>query len=425
MPAAGGIHILTGSGVEPVNIGFAPDVVLMFYSNHGVVDTWQTLGGAVGLGVACRQVPGNDDLPANFNAHELWSGNTPSSSYLFNVGYWARQSHGGGDGYAGGVRFFTSTGFSFVYSPGFAGGAGNPIYWLALGDEPELVAKYLHFRIGDEGFKTTGFLPTVAFAVGSGGLSNSDGSITLADSSCPCWGIGTLDESETDIMYLSSGIDNSSIDNYMVGERDDNFMLNSDPIIVAQQHDNGQWWFARNDTQFAANEDPFGFGADNLRLATAVLGGIVGYEGAVLPSSVVDGEVEVEVPFDVHAVIFFCNSPSMLEDFGNEIYGGRAFGFACKDGSQAVVANGGHAFGTTLGPLGMMRFQSGQNAWASNFTESSPGNFALNPSYGSAEITPNGFKVKTSIVGSPMHSINFVALGYADEGAGFFRVVHR
>src|SRR5678809_1774867 len=110
MPVAGGTHILTGSGVEPVNIGFRPDLVLLFHSNHGIVDTWQALGAAVGMGIAVRNNPADSGaLPNNFTSHELWSGNFPSSSYLFNVGYWARQSHGGGDGYAGGVRSVSYT----------------------------------------------------------------------------------------------------------------------------------------------------------------------------------------------------------------------------------------------------------------------------------------------------------------------------
>ena len=426
MPVASGKHILTGSGVEVVTINFRPDLVLLFHSNNGVQDTWESLGAAVGMGIAVRKSPTDSgSLPQNITTHELWSGNTPTSSYLNNVGFWARATHGGG-GYAGGVRFFTNTTFSFVYSPGFEGGAGNPVYWLAFGGEDDFVTNYQHYRIGDDGFKTVGFEPTAAFVLGSGGLSNTDGSITLADSSCPCWGATAFADGGGNtgtIVSLSSGVDHGTVDNFFIGDIGN--LICADPISAGQQHLIGQWDFARNSTQFRANESDFGLPADNLRLGAAVCGGLAAHIGNVLPANSVGGVVLEPTPFEPVAVIFYGNSPFSQEDFGNEVYGGRAFGFVEQNGGQAIVANGGHAFGTTMGALGMSRFQSDQYCWASNFTEVSSQSYSLNPTYGHAEIPPgvDGFNVITDVIGNPMRSVNYIALGYPADYSGFFEIL--
>lgn len=420
MPIVGGKFITSGSGDQFVATPFPPDVVMLLYNNNTVEHTWEALGGCLGMGWINRNNPGVDTNPGSFGSGEVWSGNQASSSWLFDVAIWSRTSAGSG------AALFAiqmdDNGFTLRYSGGFAGGAGRPIYWMAIGDESLNIAKtYFTTGAAPESFEC-GFEPSVAFVAGSGGTSGGYGSVTFADYSVPTWGIASFGE-ELWSQNIFHGLQQSSSLNWFlqIGDRaglGKAHIAAVDAIKVGGGVDLSTLFTLVPDgtalTQHT--EGPvFGFPADNGRIGLVIADKFLAYNDIVPTPVGVGDELIYETPIDIEAIVFFCNSPNeqqtpTIPDF----YGGSAFGYVTKRGDMAVTAAGGSRLVTSA------RFQSDQYAWVSNFTD--PFGTAH---YGIAEIIGNSFKLTTSVADNYPAEIGYMALGFESEAPGFFRVVYR
>lgn len=436
MPVKGGRLYLSGSGEQPVVVGFSPDIVLFFYLSSDVEDAFQSLGGCVGFGFSNRTngVPGSaEELPPGATADELWAGNTPTSDYRSGLSIYQRITHGSPSGVAMGLRRITTDGFVLDYASGFTGGAGRPIYWLAIGDEPNLEVARSFITRSHDSF-VTGWQPSVGFSVGSGGntpggTGDNGNPYLSAISDIPTWAISSVFnefdaffENADRCIYMMRAIreasgSNAAFDSINATLPPRQSQLYADEYLTGTGFSFGMFTHGSTPTTYEAphGHPGVGFVADDGRLAVATVSALVGFGGIVTPSNVVGGEVDVEVPMNVEAVIFMCPSFNQSGGIANDVIFGSGFGFVTAE-EQAVVTLGGHY------NIGMARFQSFQRAWVSNFTQTAIGGSG---SVGTAEITPEGFKLTTTENGQPAQPIMYMALGFPDEGAGFFRVVHR
>ena len=439
MPVAAGRHVLTGSGDQAISgLGFSPDLILLFFSNNGVEDTWELSGGITGMGIVNRNgtQPGTvDNAPSSASAHEIWSSNYPYSSYLYDVAVWARSSPGGG-GYAlYGIQIGLD-GFTLRYSGGYSGGSGNPIYWIAFGEEDELFTQRGLFYPG-QNTMTTPFKPLTGFSVGSGGVTSGGhgsggASFTSADSDICTWAFTSVwdavneDPDELVAIYMQRGVRAlSSVCSFFNNIDTDlthfeSNQLYADAILIGGGLDFfGMFSHGATDTSYSAIHGfpGVGFIADDGRISVTAVGGLAGFGGQVTPSSTIGGEVEVQTPFDVEAVLFMCPSYRDYTGLTSDATGATGFGFMCP-AFEAVIASGARLGVSTA------RFQSPNYSWVSNFTEVD--SVGVSPSYGNTEITSNGFKVITATNGQPMEAMMFMALGFpVVDAPGFFRVVHR
>jgi hypothetical protein len=435
MPVKGGRFTLSGSADFSITgLGFSPDLILFFWNNTTAENVLEAVGGIAGFGYTCR----NNDLPGTVNSHpptasthELWQGNRASSAYLATFAHWVRSGHGGG-GFAVSCRSLDLDGFTMGYDPDFTGGAGYIVYYLAFGEEPDLLTRRDYFTRVDSSMPTP-FPPLTGFSVGSGG-SNPFGSGGGGGSFIPApaadvgtWALTNVYDVEENgrevAIYMQRGLINGSSVATMLNNIDsdlshfENHQLYADTVQVGGGLDFfGQFNHSADDTHyFASHSHPdIGFVATDGRISVAAVGGLMGYGGQVTPSSVIGGEVEVAVPLDVEAVIFFCPSHRFYTDFTSFVVGGTGFGFMEPD-FQAVVMVGGEWDDASA------RWQSPLHSWVSNITQPTGGA----PSYGTCEITPTGFKLITAANDQPMEAIMYMAYGFIQEGAGFFRVVHR
>ena len=435
MPVAGGKLVLSGSGEQPVTgLGFSPDVILQFYLSSTVEDTFESLGGCVGFGFSNRTngLPGTaEELPPGATTDELWAGNTPTSDYRSGLSVYQRVSHGSITGVAMGARRITTDGFVLDYASGFSGGAGRPLYWLAIGEEPDLEVKRDFITRVHDTF-TTGWQPRVSFSVGSGG-GNAAGSgdsgnpYLSAISDIPTWAVSTV-FNEFAPSFFTEGLrsiymmrairvasgSNAAFDSINATLPSRQAQLYADEYLTGTGFSFGMFTHGSTPTTYTAphGHPGVGFVAVDGRLMTCTLSALVGFGGIVTPSDDIGGEVEVAVPMPVSAVIFFCPSFNQSGGIANDVIFASGFGFATTD-FQAVVTAGGH-YNT-----GMARFQSSSAAWVSNYTETSIGGGGH---YGSAEITPNGFKITTIDNAQPAQPFMYMALGFLDEAPGFFRI---
>lgn len=436
MPIRGGRLYLSGSGEQTVMLDFTPDIMLFFYLSSDVEDTFESLGGCVGFGFSSRSngLPGTaEELPPGATADELWAGNTPTSDFRSGLSIYERVTHGSVSGVAMGTRRIIPNGFVLDYASGFEGGAGRPIFWLAIGDEPNLEVKRDYITRVHSSFPT-GFQPYVGFSVGSGGgtpggTGDSGNPYLSAISDIPTWAISSVFnefdaffENADRCIYMMRAIraasgSNAVFDSINATLPPRQAQLYADEYLTGTGFSFGMFTHGSTPTTYEAphGHPGVGFVADDGRLAVATVSALVGFGGIVTPSNTLGGEIEVEVPMEVHAVIFMCPSFNQSGGVANDVIFGSGFGFV-TDEEQAVVTLGGH-YNT-----GMARFQSFQRAWVSNFTQTAIGGSG---SVGTAEITPTGFKLTTTENGQPAQPIMFMALGFIEEGAGFFRVVHR
>ena len=432
MPVAGGKLILSGSGEQPVSgLGFSPDIVLFFYLSSTVEDVFESLGGCVGFGFSNRSngVPGSaEELPPGATTDELWSGNTPTSDYRSGLSIYQRVNHGSITGVAMGLRRITTDGFVLDYASGFSGGAGRPIYWLAIGEEPDLEVKRDFLTIAHDSF-VTGWQPHTSFSVGSGGgnpTGNGDSGnpYLSAISDIPTWAVSSVvDEFEDAIhglrsIYMMRAIreasgSNAAFDSINATLPPRTAQLYADEYLTGTGFSFGMFDHGSTlDSYLGTHGYPnVGFIAQDGRLTTCTLSTLFGWGGIITPSDTVGGEIEVDVPMEVEAVIFMCPSFNQSGGIANDIIFASGFGFVTKD-FQAIVTLGAHY------NVGMARFQSSSAAWVSNFTETAIGGGG---SYGTAEITQTGFKLTTVDNAQPARPIMFMALGFPEPGAQFFR----
>lgn len=421
MPIVGGKLVTTGSGDQSVTTPFPPDIVLLLYNNFGTEHVWQSSPGALGMGYIHRHVSGDPSSggPGSFSSTEEWSGNQASSSFLWDVAVWMRTGTSSGPAlYAIDVG---STGFTLRYAGGFSGGSGNPIYWMAIGDEDISLAK--KFWTNSTPSHDCGFEPTFAFGTGSGSFTNGIGSITFGDYSVPTWGAAAFndgpwaesifhalnDDSTNNIFWQFTGRDGTPVADFGYADA----IKIGHSIALSRIYRLSATGTVVNN---AVVGPVFGFLADWGRLATVIADKLLGWNGGFIPSSTVGGQVTVEVPIDIEAIIFFGNSywEHQLDVDFNGYLGGSAFGYVTKTGEMAVTAAGGRR------PLSSSRFQSDQYCWVSNFTQP-----VGSATYGTAEINGNTFTVTTSANGNPPGYVGFMALGFEPEAPGFFRVVYR
>lgn len=436
MPVKGGRLILSGSGEQPVDLDFTPDIVLLFYLSSDVEDAFESLGGCVGFGFSNRSngLPGTaEELPPGATTDELWAGNTPTSDFRSGLSVYQRISHGSISGVAMGMRRIVVNGFVLDYASGFAGGAGRPIYWLAIGDEPNLEVKRDYITRVHDSF-VTGWQPRVGFSVGSGGgtpggSGDSGNPYLSAISDIPTWAISSVFnefdaffENADRCIYMMRAIrsasgSNAAFDSINATLPPRQSQLYADEYLTGTGFSFGMFTHGSTETTYEAphGHPGVGFVADDGRLAVATVSALVGFGGIITPSDDIDGEIEVEVPMDVQAVIFMCPSFNQSGGIANDVIFASGFGFATAE-EQAIVTAGGH-YNTA-----MARYQSFQRAWVSNYTQTGIGGSG---SVGTAEITSNGFKLTTKENGQPAQPIMYMALGFPDEGSGFFRVVHR
>ncbi len=417
MPIRGGKFITSGSGDQFIATPFAADIVMLLYNNNSVQDTWESLPGALGMGYVHRDLGAG---PGSFSSTEEWSGNQASSSFLWDVAVWMRT--GTSSGPALFSISFENDGFWLRYSGGFSGGAGNPLYWMAIGDEDLSLAKASWTESSTD--FDCGFEPTFLFGTGSGSFASGTGSITFADYSLPTWGAASFNDgawSENIAHMLNDDSTNNYF--YQYGDRSGPpraYFGWADAIKIGHSIALTRLFsFSVSGTHVQCGlEGPiFGFLGEHGRLATIISNKMLGFNGMFTPSDVIGEDVIVETPIDIEGIVFFGNSPQdhQLDGDFNGYYGGSSFGYVTKNGEMAVTAAGGRR------PLSTTRFQSDQCAWVSNFTLPMGGV----GNQGTAEILGNSFKVTTTANGKNATPVGYMALGFEPEAPGFFRVVYR
>lgn len=433
MPVRGGKFVLPGSGDTVITgLGFSPDLILFFWTGTTVEGTVQA-NGTTGLGYACRtnNLPGTVQVgPACASTSEFWSGNTASSAYLSTFAHWVKGSHGGG-GFAVSCRSLNLDGFTMGYDPDFTGGVGHQVYYLAVGEEPDLLTKRGYFT-ESIGSMVTPFPPYSGISVGSGGLGSGGGgggSFVGADVDIATWGLmSTFDPNpgsppDDNGIFMQRGLKaGSSVATWLNSINTDmsDFeprQIYADGILLGGGLDLfGNFRHTADDTHYlvAHDHDAPGFIAHDGRISVAAIGGLLAEGGQVTPSSVIGGEVEVITDINVEFVVFLCPSHTETGDITANTVGGTGFGYM-EPNSQAICSVAADYQTATA------QYQSPDHAWISNMTQPVGGA----PSLGRAEITPNGFKVITEANDQPMAPIMYMAFGFVQDGAGFFRVVHR
>jgi hypothetical protein len=430
MPVEGGCHILSGSGDQFISTSFDPDLVLLFFSNHGTEGTVQALGGVIGMGTVNRTLPTEPPFPfpGSASAHALWYNNLVASGYLWDVAVWGRATNGV-DGYALYGIDIGSGGFTLRYSGGFDGGGGNPIYWIAFGAEDDfIVHRGFHFSGKPE--EPTPYLPTVGFAVGSGGtgpIPTDGSSVSFTNWAVSTWGMWAADEGiaspptswpNRTLQSLVGFNANAGNNTFFVGEDFDNNQLYAEAQTFGSGMPFGMFSHYRTLTDYGALEGwpGLGFDGDSGRLSIVSMSKLIGVTGTFIPGENNGDEVEIPIPFDVQAVVFMTRLENEYTGIPVHFTDGIANGFCTINDFQAVIATCGRAFDAPA----QARYQNQGLAWVSSLQADAAGLHA-----GSAEITPNGFKLTTAVDTRSARPVSFMALGFPEEGPGFFRVVHR
>jgi hypothetical protein len=437
MPIAGGRHVLSGSGDQTITTGFRPDLVLIFFSNFSTEGTREDLGSLIGMGTVSKSQPGDwipEPFPVSSMAQAMWYDNLVVSAYNDDLTVYGRSDAHNNAGYA--LYGFDIGATSFTLQYAVAGGAGNPLYWLAFGEEDEFDVRRAFFRSGVSE-QSMPFTPTVGFAVGSGGGGMWDGSGNAGDYTgggastsdwfaISTWGIWAADEGVaeppttwSDRVLQSTPVFNPNAGNnvFLVGQFLGNNQLYGEGNTFGTAIPVGMFSHYRTDTAYGALEgNPgLGFDTDVGRLSVTAVSRLIGLSGSVVPAAGAGGEVFVPVPIDVQAVIFMARMDNQyLATTPATFNDGIMNGFIAENGFQAVIASVGRAFNTPS----MARYQNQDRAWVSSLEAGSAGIHA-----GTAEIVPGGFKLTTIEDSRTAREISFIALGFPEEAPQFFRVL--
>lgn len=428
MPIVGGKYITTGSGDQFIATPFRPDIVLLLFNNNAVQDTWEALPGCLGMGFVHKPIIPDISLadwaqgyPGSISAQEEWSGNSGASSYLWDVAAWMRTGTSTGAALYG--LDLSDTGFTLRYSGGFDGGAGNPLYWLAIGDEDLNITKtYWDNSTADF---DCGFEPTFLLGAGSGSIGGGVASITFADYGIATWGLASFNDgpySENIAHMIADDSTNNFFFQYsgrLSGPKA--YFGYGDAVNIGHSIATTALFTLDVSGTHITNgmEGPiFGFPANYGRIGTVIADKLLGFNGGFVPSDTIGGEVIIDTPIDIEAIVFFGNSPqeNQLDTDFRGYLGGSSFGYVTLDGVMAVTAAGGRKH-STLG--GSTRFQSDQYAWVSNFTDPLSGSGC----YGTAEILGTSFKVTTASAAKYPTYVGFMAIGIESDAPGFFRVL--